>query len=476
MEFKLNASLHKTCKASIWIVYLLFLIYLIDKKNDIEIISGVLLSAVLIQLTLISFIDNWFKLRRPNLLDWFRLAVFMVIILNYFKILIDNNFNDLKGFPSYSISKRFLMPSLIVILIGLIGLKIGEILFIIFLKNQYKSHEIIKYKIKNSFIFYLLSIIVGVIQILLMIKGEVGYGTFQENTTSDLSFLFQTLGILSVFILSIFSIFKYINKNNENHFKVFFVIFFIIQIIYGFLSGMKESIITPLIVVLIPFFFGGFKLPRKNIFILVISLLLIYPFNNNYRDVLNSQPTIDKTLALGIAFSKTTELDFSENLENGGDNFSGRLSLFPFLVYSVENEAKWTYYKNLDRYIYLPVAWIMPRFLIPNKPISEIGAKLNSEIYGIETNSLTATTFGWAYFEGGFIYVLILFFLFGLFITYFQHNLLLDNFFGILLYSAILIKLLKVEEDIYFLISGILQTVLIYFLFYKFLIKEMKED
>lgn len=476
MKYILNYNSHKLIKTIIWIGHLFFLIYLIDKKNDFEIISGVLLSGILIHLTLISFIDNWFKFRRPKLLDWFRLAVFVVIILNYFKILFDNNFNDLKGFPSYSISKRFLFPALLVILIGLSGMKIGEILFIVFFKNKKKIHKIVEYKIKNSFLFYFVSIIVGFIQILLMIKGEVGYGTFQENTTSDLSFLFQTLGILSVFILSIFSIFNYVYINNDNHFKVFFIIFFIIQIIYGFLSGMKESIFTPLIIVLIPFIIGGNKINRKILLIFVISFLLIYPFNNNYRDVLNSQPRIDKTLALGIAFSKTTELDFSENLENGGDNFSSRLSLFPFLVYSVENEAKWTYYKNLDRYIYLPIAWIFPRFLIPNKPISEIGAKLNGEIYGIETNSLTATTFGWAYFEGGFIYVLILFFLFGLFITYFQHNLLLDNFFGILLYSAILIKLLKVEEDIYFLISGILQTVLIYFLFYKFLIKEMKED
>lgn len=472
MEFKLTNKSHKLSKAIIWIGYLFYLTYLIDKKNNLEMISGVLLSAILIQLTVISFVDNWFKFKRPNLLDWFRLTVFIVIIINYFSIIIDSRFNDLKGFPGYSISVSLLIPSLFVILIGLIGLKVGEILFIIIFKSHNQSHKNKKYKIRNSLIFYLVSMIVGIVQIILMIKGEVGYGTFQENTTSDLSFLFQILGILSIFILSIFSILRYVYKNNENHFKVFFIIFFIIQVVYGFLSGMKESIITPLIVVLIPFFLGGYSIPRKIIFISVIGLLLIYPFNNNYRDVLNARPQIDKTVALGIAFAKTAEINFSDNLENGGDNFSGRLSLFPFLVYAVENETKWTYYKNLDRYIYLPIAWIAPRFLIPNKPISEIGAKLNDKIYGGETNSLTVTTFGWAYFEGGYFYVFILFFLFGLFISYFQYKLVLDSFFGMLLYTVILIKLLKVEEDIYFLISGILQTLLVYFIFFKFLIKE----
>ena len=136
MEFKLDDKSQKSFKTIIWIVYLFFLIYLIDKKNDFEIISGVLLSGILIHLTLISFINNWFKFRRPKLLDWFRLAVFVVIILNYFKILLYNNFNDLKGFPSYSISKSFLFPALLVILIGLSGMKIGEILFIIFFKNN----------------------------------------------------------------------------------------------------------------------------------------------------------------------------------------------------------------------------------------------------------------------------------------------------------------------------------------------------
>ena len=475
MEFKLTYKLHKIIKIIIWVIYFFFLAYMIDKKNNFEIISGVLLSSVLIQMTLISFVDNWFKFKRPTLLDWFRLTTFFVIILNYFNLINDNRLNDLKGFPGYFIPVNLIIPSLFVVFIGLLGLKTGELLYLNFYKNRKLLKTTIEYKLRNPFLFYIISLIVGVVQIYLMMKGEVGYGTFQENTTSNLSFLFQILGILSVLILSIFSIIKYVYRNNDNQFNFFFILFFILQLSYGFLSGMKESIISPIIIVLIPYIIGGHKISNKFVFILVIGLLLTYPFSNNYRDVLNAHPKIDKTVAIGIAYVKTSELNFTDNIGEGSDNFSDRLSLFPFLVYAVENEATWTYYKNLDRYIYLPIAWIVPRFLIPEKPISEIGAKLNEKIYDVETNSLTPTTYGWAYFEGGYFYVFAVFFIFGLFISYFQYKLALNNFFGILLYSAIIIKLLKVEEDIYFLISGILQMILIYFIFLFIFIKNKIE-
>jgi hypothetical protein len=306
----------------------------------------------------------------------------------------------------------------------------------------------------------------------MMLTGQVGYGTFQENTTSDYSFLFQIVFILSNLVLSLFAIFKYLYPNKKKAYNLVFIAYFLIQIVYGFLSGMKESIITPFIIFLIPFLLSGRKISKNYLIFGVFALLIIYPINNNYREILVDFPNMKRQEALGIALVKTAEFGFSENVNKGSDSFSDRLSLFPYLVYSVEKESEWNYYKNLNRYVYLPVSWIIPRFMLPDKPKSEIGSVMNEMVVGVNTNSITPTTYGWAFFEGGFFYVFLLFLLFGFFINYFQYNLGFNNLLGILLYIQILVIMLKVETDIYFLISGVLQTILICFLIIKILIKQ----
>tara|TARA_R110000851_G_scaffold305694_1_gene463814 strand:- start:82 stop:543 length:462 start_codon:yes stop_codon:yes gene_type:complete len=140
-------------------------------------------------------------------------------------------------------------------------------------------------------------------------------------------------------------------------------------------------------------------------------------------------------------------------------------------MYSVENEQYWMDYKYMNRYLYLPIAWILPRFLIQSKPMADTGKKLYYDTTGGSSSSITPTTYGWAFFEGGYIPTLISFFLFGLFITIFQSKLSKNNFLHLLLYTSFLVSLLKVESDIYFSMTGILQKLLIGVIFYKIFFK-----
>ena len=471
MNFKLSYKFYVLIKCFIWIWYAFFFLTVVNGNNDKEVKYGVFLCAVLIQMTLITFINHWYKNKRPRLLDWFRLSTFFVIIFNFLMLIkVLRNQNNFLGFI---IKPEFILPSLFVILIGLLGLKVSEVMYLYSKPRSLKSLQSSKiYEIKNILFFYFFALVLASIQIFLMLTGEVGFGTFQENTTSDYSFLFQIVFILSNLVLSLFAIFKYLYPNKKKAYNLVFIIYFLIQIVYGFLSGMKESIITPFIILLIPFLLSGRKISKNYLILGVFALLILYPINNNYRELLVDFPNMKKQEALGIALVKTAEFSLSENANNGSESYSNRLSLFTYLVYSVEKESEWIYYKNLDRYVYLPVSWIVPRFMIPNKPKSETGAVLNEIMVGVNTNSLTVTTYGWAYYEGGFFYVFLLFLLFGLFINFFQYQIGFDNLLGMLLYIELLVIMLKVETYIYFIISGVLQTVLIYFIFIKVFIKQ----
>jgi hypothetical protein len=308
-----------------------------------------------------------------------------------------------------------------------------------------------------------------------MVNGVLGYGTLQEHTTSSYSFLIATIQILGPFILTVFSVLSFIYNYKERWFNTVFVAFIGLQLIFGFLSGMKETILTPIIIILIPYLKAGLTISKKYIILGVFSILILYPLNNNFRGILNEYPNLDRQTAFFVAAKETFDISLVENVNSGSESFSSRLSLFPFLVYAVQYEDSWTYYKNLNRYIYLPVAWFVPRLFIPDKPKSETGAVLNNMIYGYSTNSLTTSTFGWAYFEGGYIYVFILFLFFGAFLGFI--DLKSDsNMFSYLIYVIALISCLTIETDIYFRVSSLLQTAFIYYLFYKIFIIKLTHE
>ena len=474
MDFKLTYKLYITIQIVIWVCFGAFLIKNIALDIDDDIVYAIMLSGIIMHMTLNQFVKNWYEKGRPLLLDWFRLSSFLFIVVNFFGM-IGGLGGEFESFREYVVKKEYVLPAVIVVFLGVVGLKIGETLAVFFWNDKKKEvGQKVSYKIVNPDFFYFIAILSGVVQLYLMLSGEVGYGTFQENTTSSFSFLFQVIFLSSPLILAVLSAFKFLYNYNSLFFKNTFLFYFGIQIIYGFLSGMKESIITPFIIVLIPFLMGGFKIPKKIFYSLVFVGILIYPLNDNYRAILNQKAGLSKNEAFMLAAVKTFSVEFSDNFSEGADSFSNRLSLFPYLIYTVENEAKWDYYKNMDRYVYLPVAWILPRFIIPDKPKSDTGEVLNYMIRGWSGNSLSATTYGWVYFEGGYFFVVIIFALFGVFISYFQFHFGVKSCFGLLMYITVLINLLKVETDIYFLISGILQSALVTFIFYKIFIKEVR--
>lgn len=471
MNLKLSRFQFYLIKILVWLFYIFFVINLIAVESSIEIIEGVLFCAVLIEMSLITFINSWFRNGKPKLLDWFRLSTFLYIILNFLSIA--KNLKSQNNFDGLIVHAQMLIPSLLTIFVGLVGLLIGEFILKVFKIRKNKNRRIYTYKFRSIQFFYIFTILISVIHMYLMLTGQIGYGTFQENTTSSTSFLFQTLLFISPFLLGVFSIMKYKYNYKDTKFNYIFLLYFIIQVISGFLSGMKESIIVPIIIVAIPYLLSGRKVPKKLVIISSVCFLFIYPINNSFREILNAYPNLPREKAFGLALAKTVDINFSDNIKNSTDNYSSRLSLFPYLVYSVENQQNWKVYKSMDRYIYLPVAWIVPRFILPDKPKSENGGLVNEMIYGrdVGPNSLTVTVYGWSFFEGGYFYVLVLFILLGLVITYFESILGLSSFFGILIYTQLLVLLLKVESDIYFLISSIFQMLLVNYILLKILVK-----
>jgi hypothetical protein len=455
-----GSSLIIKLKIIVWFLFFLTFIYINNKyKYNINVFYSLLFSSVLVYQTLIKSLSSIYKYGKPKLLDWFRITTFYVLIISFYNSLSYLG-KDTQSMPDFIINEKSYLGSLLIIFIGLVAFQCAELLFEFFKYNIKRTH--VKVIFKNQKILYLISGFVLFIQFFLLINNFVGYGSDSSHNVSNYSYLIQTISGLSLILLSIISISFYILNNKS--LKTIFYLFFIFQILFGFLSGMKESVISPFIIVIIPYLISGKKIPFIRLFLILILLLIVYPVNDNYRTVVKNNVNIDRVTAIQIALTKTVNGEFGEILNEGTNSYSSRLDLFPFLMYAYENELLWKEYKNMNRYIYIPVSFL-PRGLITTKPKSDSGSKLNDIIYDFDYNSITPTTYGWSYFEGGYIYVFITFLLFGLVITYLEKYLNLDNLKSIILYSILLLQLLKVENDIYFYLCDIVQKIfLIYFI------------
>ncbi|TRO64272.1 hypothetical protein [Christiangramia sabulilitoris] len=469
MNLSLTPQKYWLLKFVIWISYFVYAIIALTTLENFELKTGVLLCGVLIELSLIVFVNNWYRLKTPKLLDWFRLGTFLTLILNFFSLAF---FLDSEG--SILVNNTKLVSSdnalvlLFIVLIGLLGLKFGQ-LFIESFPSKKKYSKEIFYKVKRLNLIYLLTISISIIQVYLMLNGFIGYGSDKSHNISQYSFLLQAIQIMVPFFLVLLSVLKFFFKSSGVFFNSIFISFLLVQFIVGFLSGMKENILTPIILIAVPYIFSGRKIPKVSFLIIIVGVFIIYPINNNYRDILNNSK-LNKNQALNLAIVSTFNDSTTELISSGSESYSNRLSLLPMAMYSVQIEQSWNEYKYLDRYLLIPIAWIIPRGLLPQKPASDTGSKLYKTITGGTNNSVTPSTFGWAYLEGGYIPVFLTFLFLGLFVTMIQTHLNIHSIFGLIIYSLLLSELLKIEADIYFRISGMLQVLLISYFLYKIFI------
>lgn len=477
MNLRLTYRAYITIKSVIWILYGIYMVNAFVAFESFDLKVALLLCGVIIELTVITFLNHWYRFRQPYLLDWFRLATFFSIILNFIFLVetLDKN-QSLLVHNVEMVQSTEALPSILVVLVGLIGLKLAEVLVIKAKKNRNPVHKtvgtvknILAFTNKN--LFFGFTIALRLIQFYLLLQGVVGFRSEGDYLIGTYSFLIQAIYILGPLVLVSYAIliFQYNYKNKI--FILIFSVYFLLQIASGFISGMKQEIITPIIIVLIPYLLGGYKIPKKLVVISIIFVILLYPINNNYRTILSGPVHTSKLSAFLLAVEKTLDNGFFDNIKSGSESYQDRVSLFPILMYSVENEQHWIDYKYMNRYLYLPIAWILPRFLLNSKPMADTGGKLYYLTTGRYDTSITPTTYGWSYFEGGYIPTLISFFLFGLFITLLQSKFHKNNFLHLLLYTSFLITFLKVESDIYFLISGLLQKLLLGVIFFKIFFK-----
>jgi hypothetical protein len=451
---------------SIFIFYYLYTLF--NSFISEEVTIATILTLVIYFQCVGEFLYFHKKTGKPRLQDWMRLSLFIMLILDFMAIVNNANGSAIVKFSVQSISLNDSIFTMILIVFVLLSL---DIAYVISNSIEKKQTEHSDYSIKRTQWVFGILIVSTVIQSYFLFSGLSGYGSDLKYTTGIASLLKTIAGVLNPFALIVSAYIIFIENKHHPSYQLIFYSMLFIQILIGLLSGMKEIALIPILYVGIVFLISGRRIPQKIIYIGVFILALLYPLNNAYRNVINtpSLNTGSSTLNLVIAFKNVQETPLLETLSSGIESYGGRGSMFPYLQYSISIEPDWSYYKNMTRYAFLPVVWLIPRAIWSGKPRSDIGGVLNEHIIGYRGQSaVTPTSIGWAYLEGGIFFVIPIFILIGLlFETVDKRNYqkpLIIIFYIILLHTA-----LKPEGDPYFYFATMVQNYIMYWVLFKFI-------
>lgn len=453
----------------IFTVYLIYFLIVFMKSFNLpeEVGYAILFSIILFFQSIGEFFYFWIKNNKPRLQDWFRIIIFLEIVLNLYSIVNSSHTEYIELINSIIINYRYIFLSLLNIFIIYVILDFIYMIFNIIYKDNSYINNIKKYKVgakKIALSFYAFSVI---LKFYLLINGMYGFGEIKlsgiNSLIYNLSNILNFLGLISVLYII------YIERYNNILFKKIFFIFFVLDIFIGLLSGMKEFMLTPILYFLIIYLLSGNKIPFKIIIIMFFLGIIIYPLNNIYRNII-SNPLYSKLskvekfqLAITLIKNKNIDILFSKSISSYGN----RVSFFPIYLYSIQNEQNWNQYKYMTRYIYLPISFL-PRFIIKNKPSAINGNILYHKITqnNLRNVSITPTAIGWSYLEGGIFFVIVIFFILGIVIELIDRSN-KQNLFNLFLFIFLLHKLLKPEWDPYFLLTSLLQIIIISFIYLK---------
>lgn len=406
----------------------------------------------------------------PNFSDWFRLGTFLSIELEAFFLLHELESNKtVEVFDSINLNSFYFFKSVIVVLVGLLALFLVDILLKGRHKKRFKKEEIpilLTHLRKGT--FFLFSAILLVLDLYFVLTSLTGFGSTSTESAGQLDFIKQFIHIFASLNLALICVLYFFTKTTK-FFKLYFISFLIVNVIIAVLSGMKESVIMLFMFLLIPYFLSGRNFKIKQVVLFILILILVFPFNKRYRKAL--EITENKAVALYLAFQNTDEKEDNSNKSA----ISSRFFIFSPLMYGVSIEQEWSHYKYMNRYVYAPFAWIVPGALLPGKPRNDFGRILYQEMRNtsVTTVSITPSTFGWVYLEGGYLFVFIVFLIFGFVLKYLDNLIRMDTLQGLLLYILLVPSLIKVESDIYFRIVGYFQ-ILLCLAFLRFLIGDLK--
>jgi hypothetical protein len=250
--------------------------------------------------------------------------------------------------------------------------------------------------------------------------------------------------------------------------KIVFWTSFICSIGFGVISGMKGSILAPLLILVVVCGITRGRIPRVALMFPLLPVL-IYPFVNAYRENLNNgyRDQINTLGGLATALDKSfvdVVLSRASTREDSGKSFdqaTGRLSLLTY-VHDIIGLPDPSLLNGSEKIWLAPFYPLVPRALWKDKPVLDKGSRLSVALGRPATTSSAVTPIGDLYSMYGTYGVALGMLVYGIFLQLYM-NWVGGNCSekGLFIYISMLIPLTNLENAMVALVAGAVQVGLV---------------
>jgi hypothetical protein len=196
--------------------------------------------------------------------------------------------------------------------------------------------------------------------------------------------------------------------------RITLAILFLAELATGAAAGGKASFVIAVLAVVIPFGATRRRLPKGALIVSAfVFLVVVIPFNQAYRSVVNQQrstltPGQAIAAAPGILRQVLTVEGVTTILPNSFSYLTNRIREIDNPAIVVQRTPGQVEFLNPIQLVEGPIAGMVPRSLWPNKPVRVTGLTFTQEFYeDPEVTSSTDTVAGGLYWYGGWIPVVV---------------------------------------------------------------------
>lgn len=186
-----------------------------------------------------------------------------------------------------------------------------------------------------------------------------------------------------------------------------------LEVAHGALTLDRYDILMPIMLAFVGVYLGGGKIRVLLIGVLIVafSMVLLRPIISLGRDEVWSRKSQSSAEYLSSLVTDGDRLE-KANQQSGDLGWWSRLNYTP-----VQNILIKEYDSGRSGNTYSSIYWFfLPRFLFPDKPIMDHGRQLTIIVFGHRNSSTGATVFGEAYWNGGWLSLILTSMLYGIFL------------------------------------------------------------